>query len=493
MVAHASRVMRRLGVRPEMPVAEALALPGVRHPVQVERYCPDQDRAQLEALATLFHAFSPVVGLEATEFPSSIQMDVTGSAPRWGGVETLVRELSTQCQRMGYYVRLAVAPTMAAAWAVARYGPATGSEGFPLVAPHELAATLGGLPLEALRLPSKTLTVLRSLGLERIEQLRALPRPALACRLGPLVLQRLDQLTGKLTEPLAAHRPPPVLRATFAAEYPLHRQDQIETALRQLAHELIEQLGQVGLGAIQLHCRATLQDRSHVDWRIDFFQATLDASRFVTQLARRLENQSWREPVVELALTARATARLTPAQRELWGTSQAHGPALGELMECLSNRLGTDRVLAARPLEDFQPEKAYRLIPWLGIGQRPDSRLAKHATPPMRPGKRSVLEPANQVPLAEEDSFHYPLVLFASPRMLEEVRLSPEGHPASFLLERQRQPIQRCWGPERIETGWWRQGLVRRDYYQIENHVGGRYWIFQDLHTGTWYLHGEYR
>ena len=36
----------------------------------------------------------------------------------------------------------------------------------------------------------------------------------------------------------------------------------------------------------------------------------------------------------------------------------------------------------------------------------------------------------------------------------------------------QDERVVRVWGPERIETGWWRTRLVRRDYYQVETERG---------------------
>jgi len=52
--------------------------------------------------------------------------------------------------------------------------------------------------------------------------------------------------------------------------------------------------------------------------------------------------------------------------------------------------------------------------------------------------------------------------------------------------------IARAWGPERIETGWWREVDIRRDYYRIETNHGDHLWIFRCLQTGGWFMHGAY-
>jgi len=47
-------------------------------------------------------------------------------------------------------------------------------------------------------------------------------------------------------------------------------------------------------------------------------------------------------------------------------------------------------------------------------------------------------------------------------------------------------------GPERIESGWWDEGDIRRDYYVIETGQGQRGWAYTsaDGRGGPWMLHG---
>ena len=43
---------------------------------------------------------------------------------------------------------------------------------------------------------------------------------------------------------------------------------------------------------------------------------------------------------------------------------------------------------------------------------------------------------------------------------------------------------------ERIENGWWDEADIARDYYAAVNAKGESYWVFRDLRTHQWYLHG---
>jgi protein ImuB len=64
-----------------------------------------------------------------------------------------------------------------------------------------------------------------------------------------------------------------------------------------------------------------------------------------------------------------------------------------------------------------------------------------------------------------------------------------------WLLEAPR-PVQTGQGllqqlgcRERICSGWWDDHPVRRDYYQDTTSVT-KTWIFRDLNSGRWHLHG---
>jgi protein ImuB len=46
-------------------------------------------------------------------------------------------------------------------------------------------------------------------------------------------------------------------------------------------------------------------------------------------------------------------------------------------------------------------------------------------------------------------------------------------------------------GPERLETGWWDEDSISRDYYMAINPRGMRLWVFRNRNRNAdWYLHG---
>jgi protein ImuB len=105
-----------------------------------------------------------------------------------------------------------------------------------------------------------------------------------------------------------------------------------------------------------------------------------------------------------------------------------------------------------------------------------------------------------------------PLVLLPQPARIDVVAVAPDGTPAQFYWAGRRYLVAYAWGPERIETGWWRGAdanqnppaepgakggksngaFVRRDYYRVETTEGARFWIFRRLGDREWFLHGRF-
>jgi protein ImuB len=84
------------------------------------------------------------------------------------------------------------------------------------------------------------------------------------------------------------------------------------------------------------------------------------------------------------------------------------------------------------------------------------------------------------------------LQLLAKPVALERVAVASNGSPSQFQYGGEQHVVARHWGPERIETGWWRQRGVRRDYYRVETTQGFRFWIFRSLQDERWFLQGVF-
>src|SRR5262249_37672659 len=160
----------------------------------------------LAQLAAWCEQFSPVVGLEE---PDNLLLDVTGLEPLFGDETILAEQIVRAFHRRSLAIQLAIADTVGAAWAVAHYGKKVSA----VVPPGKIEQSLASLPIAALRLSDETIEILSELGIERIAQLVALPRDALASRFDSQLLIRLNQSLGTIPEAIVSHRPSPEFMA----------------------------------------------------------------------------------------------------------------------------------------------------------------------------------------------------------------------------------------------------------------------------------------
>jgi protein ImuB len=471
-----------------MPLAEAKSLT-TRPRTATHRFQPYDPAADLQALRELAEwceQFSPVVGLDRGDPPDGLLLDVTGIDRLFGGETALARAVAEAFHDRGYWARVAIAATIGAAWAVAHFadhvpsppppdGTASPWPASVIVPPEETAHWMGPLPIAALRLADEPARLLGQLGIERVEQLVALPRDAVATRLGAGVLRRIDEAWGICPEVIVPHRPAPRFEARRVLEHPTHRRETIDHILGQLTDHLVQALAAHDQGAIQVLYEFACQDRSPWSLQVGLFRPTVQAARVLDLVRMQLDSRTLPGDVTSIRVQALMTARLPSVQLRLFDDATRDDPhELAKLVERLSSRLGGCTVLAARLRTNALPEYAYVTIPLTGA---PALRARWNASS----GRRSPPRPLER-----------PLRLLDRPLRLKEVEVAPDGSPAAFDYARHRQTVRRYWGPERIETAWWRGPTVRRDYYRVETDAGACLWLFRRPNDGCWFLHGEF-
>ena len=649
------------GIRPGMPLAEAAALGeiGVRAITGPEQrvvndaakgpdpcssslcllpHDPVADRAALEEIALWCERFSPAVAIESAERPDGLALDVTGLGPLFGGEVALAERVVHEFHQRGLSVRVAIADTLGAAWAVAHYeGEAGGhrfasepanmpvvaqspdratslTEGlqhsgrpsvepmarsgdraitgnpFSIIPPGATFSALAPLPVAALRLPEETLALLAAVGIRTIEQLASLPRASLTARFGPQLLEQLDRATGEASELLVPHRPAPEFAAEWTFESPTEHVETIEQVLEELMRRVCVSLAARGEGALGFVCRIECEKKvsgtkygefnkqqspdsylvPDTFFSVGLFRPSASAKHLKELLRLRLETIRLESPVAALAIEVTAVAPLSQQQQELFIQDRCREAPrhLAALVERLSSRLGREAVVRPVLLPDAQPEYASVDLPWTGGQARGKGRGSKAKSrtlagslasrrAPATSFHRFASEPANasrrrlqtdsQSPIPDSRFPLRPIWLADPPVAITVISVVPDGPPARFHYAGVDYRIAQAWGPERIETGWWRKlgaggwglgagmpkrravmarspdramnptaGLpvqagdlrsakwhgqetvpqrgagVRRDYYRVETTNGHRFWLFRRLNDGRWFLHGVF-
>jgi protein ImuB len=481
VVTH-DRQAAELGVRPGVPLAEAQSLCLHRcarsHSVCREpRFVRQDVETERDALKHLAHScepFSPLVGLEESEAPESLLLDITGCGPLFGGEEQLARQLQQHVEHGGLRVRIAVADTVGAAWALAHCG--TRLETVVHVSGERMRQALGRLPVTALRLSPGLVARLHEFQLRRIDQVVSLDRASLPSRFGELLLRRIDQASGRVPEPIVPERRPEPIEAIWESDASLQSAAALETLMTRLLEEVLERLHTTGAGVQRLQAQLSTPDRRQQTLTIECVRPTTALLHLLELLRLRWERESFPQGICRVRLSVLQAAEMTKSPLTLWPAAGGGSDCeLLRLIERLSSRLGADAVLRPLLIAEAQPECAVLCEPALGV--------------------EAAGGPSAEVENRREGAFE------ASPlsRLIRPVRLLPapvrldvlaggSGPPGWFHWERDDH-VTEYWGPERITTGWWRDEYIRRDYYHVQTARGQRFWIFQELLSGEWFLH----
>ena len=228
-----------LGLLPGMALADARAI----YPaLQVAHADLAGDDRALARLAFWCQCYSPFTRADP---PDGVSLDVTGCAHLFDGEEGLLSTLAKRLEDFGLTARLAIAPTIGAAWGLSRHAP----EPRLTASRRDLHKLLEPLPVTALRLPPETVPVLEKLGLKRIGDLLGKPRAPLTARFGSLLTRRLDEALGHEEESFVPLCPTVLHFAECRFVEPVVTQKAIEIAIERLTRDLATTLEKAGKGA----------------------------------------------------------------------------------------------------------------------------------------------------------------------------------------------------------------------------------------------------
>lgn len=499
-----------------MRLSEATALVQA----EIREHDPQEDIEALCGLAEQAQQFSPIVGLEQLDKklwsgrwllqPEGLLLDVTGIPQLFGGEVGLLEAVSDWLRRQHLFGCLGLAASVGAAWALANYRtrqadghhaastaqnveaiadelPACRYCWIPDDEDHE--AAVANLPLAGLRQPPETIASLHKLGIHRIGDLGQLPRAGMATRLGENLLERWDQAAGRKREPIVSLHSSPDWNLEQVLEYPTQNRDSIAEIVRRLSRELSTRLNRRGEGGLRLVCRLDFVQRPPLVLQLGLFRPTNDAGHLEMLLVGQLEQQlrhGTAAPLWRLSLQATLTAPLVWRQADLFDGGESVGrQEFARLVDTLSSRLGRKNVLSAKVRRDAQPELACEFQPM--TGRRADGEAQDTIRKLSSRLARQQAEPTSRDPMRR------PTQLLSPPAPIQVVVHQPADSdtcPIRFQYQNVWHVITAYNGPERLESGWWRGPSTRRDYFRVISQRGSWWWIYRDLTSGKWYLHG---
>ena len=437
------------GIMPGQSANAALALLPALH---LEERSPVREQQSLEVLATWLERFSSFVSIAGKDV---LLLEIAGSLRLFGGLPSLRQEISNGLRQQGFSTAMAIAPTPLAATWLARAGRRSCIRG-----EENLAPALRKLPLDCLNWPAGQRESLTGMGISTVGDCLRLPREGFARRFGAEYLLELDRALGHLPDPRDSWRAP----ERFCADYEMTEEQSDRELLLNICRELLSsheqfllarQLGTQRLcfsffhlksAATELFLGSALADRSAARW-FDLLNIRFEAVRLP-------------EPVIAVRLRSglsqglqAETSRLSFSSK---GGQQKRRYSIAQLAERLVARIGHHSVNVLGMVAEHRPEYAWST-------QNPLSDWVSNT-------------------LTVREGVQRPLWMLPEPSLL----LADGAYPLHkgcrlTLLE----------GPERLETGWWDEQGICRDYYTAVNGAGIRLWVFRSRQrTPDWYLHG---
>jgi protein ImuB len=461
----ATRRARRSGLVPGTTVAQARAL----LPALVVRpRDPECERAAQEALIEVATAFSPRV---QDDGEGIVYLDLTGLERHFSDLDPevdLARSLSSEAEKAGLSTWIGIASSALAARIAAETPPS------PRIVPgNEESRFLAPLPLERLCTETRMYETLQRWGIATIGDFAALPRNQVASRLGSLGRTLHEQARGVDRKPLIPRTTPPIFHEGLDLDWSLVTLEPFLFVARRALERLCTRLESSGLACARLSLTLRLEPRGSDERSILLPAPTSEARTLLTLSRLDLEKSPPGAPITGFTFTAYPD-RPREAQLSIFGPSAPSPDKLATTLARLFALLGPDGAGAPRPVDSHIPDRPglVDFEPPLPPDHRPEQRPGRGllAVRVLQPALRLEVESANANRAAPATV--RPTDVTRGPVIEGEVRVAA--------------------GPWKLESDWWCEGPVDRDYWDVELSDGGIYRLFRDVRTGEWFADGIY-
>jgi protein ImuB len=400
------------------------------------------ERAALERLAAWAYQFSSTVIIgEAPEElrrarTATLWLEIGASLKLFGGFRALIEKLETALTQLHYSYQLGIAPTLEGAALLAR-----ADIRLALTTTQALHSRIRQLSVMQLALASEITQQLHMVGVRTIGATLALPRDALTKRFGPQTRNYLDRLVGLAPDPRPSYQLPHCYDAKFEFGFELGSTEALLFPMRRLLREFAGFLIARDTAAQRFKLVFVHRECKPTEVSIGMSIPERNHERFFALVREQLERIALPAPTIELSLHADEFATPTSLQNDLLNGSVQQVEDLSHTIDRMTARLGEDHVHTVIPVADHRPEFSWKHA---ACGDKPPSLAF-----PSRP-----------------------LWLLPDPKPLQNCGIPTDGRP------------------ERIESGWWDDKDVQRDYYVVRTNEGAQLWVFKDLQSSNWYLHG---
>lgn len=438
----------------------------------------DSSPSKPGALAEIARACSPRVEVHGDRV---VVFDATGLDRIIGPPAMIAREVSALAIEQGLIVRIAMAPTMVAAWLMAH-----AQIGQTVVEAPRMAAMLGALPVQILSaLPefkrprkgtstktSSPLLTFERWGLKTLSQVARLPRADVHARLGDEGVRLHQAACGEDPSPLVPADSELKFFERQILEWPIEGLEPLTFVLSRLCDALSLSLERADRGAIAITTLLTLVDRTKHERTLNLPAPMRDAKTLRTLIVLDLESHPPAAGIDEVGIEAGvAPGRIV--QGSLLDRALPSPETIATLTARLGALAGESRV-GAPALVDTNDERQ--------TAQKGFTGATGTAGTKSTPGTTGTA--ASPTVLRR---FRIPIPARVVVERGGPVRVMPSSAaiPSGLIVNRA--------GPWRTSGRWWTTDRTKwdRDEWDVELAGGGCYRLAKIRETGNWEIEGE--
>lgn len=424
---------------------------------------PEKEHQSLQQVAEICYQFTPYIEWYNDD---SLLLEISRSLTLFQGMENLTRRLSEALTPLSHLFHYGLAHTEKASWLLSwQYHPISNQDKHT-----DFLQRLQQAPIHLVNDFPNAIATLKKSGFQTLGDIfkqmdSSKSSAAISQRFGTAFSQYVQDILGSeiqsqsqlFTKPPNIFKPTELFQERIQFDYPITNMDQLRDPMQHLLEALIDYLQEK-------------QQQSHsIIWRLyDIHNAKQDLIVSI----ERIHNQ-WQLPLdltmIQLEATALtfevdslellccATTSVDISNHVLLGqgTSHRHDDDTERLFAKLCARLGKQALKKLTYIDNIFPGQDQQFIAVTG------SNLSNLPPQKLNSPRPSWL-------------FNPPL-----PIQQKQQQLFWHGH------------LQLLQGPERVQGHWW-ESPVARDYFMAQRNDYVRCWVYQDLKSRQWYVHGVF-
>ncbi|MGB3725482.1 MAG: DNA polymerase Y family protein [Glaciecola sp.] len=293
----------------------------------------------------------------------------------------------------------------------------------------------------------KDLQKLSRIGVHTYYDLLQLPIAETANRVSRFSMTAINELLGKQAGIVKFYHPATRYHDYIELLYDISLIDKLLPIISRCLQKLSQFLLIANAHTLSISLRFYQRDHEPICHIVNSMRPIYKHADWLDIIELQLANVIFLSPVYGISISCDKYETVQTANDDMFANKSSHVAAL-TLLSRLQSKLGNKQVQTIDFVSDFRPEYA----------------SSKHA---LTSAHSALTSPTKVCALADRPGL-----------------LLPE--PQQLLNN-----IEVLKGPERIQTGWWDDKPINRDYYIAQTEQGQQLWVFKTPNK-QWYVHGYF-